>query len=214
MTSTTEHRTVMELLPWYVNGTLPEAERRSVERHLRECLPCRAALKDERRLAAVLHGRASDNVSMERNFERLVDRIRTPQRPPRGARAFAGLRHGIPSSVIAATAVTLVAALIGTALWLGVRHDGTGYSTATSTVQDASQRIDIIFAAGVDERQIRELLASINGTIIGGPSDLGRYTVRLSEQLNDAELRALLARLNEDERVRFAGHSFIEVPKK
>ena len=75
MTSTTEHRTVMELLPWYVNGTLPEAERRSVERHLRECLPCRAALKDERRLAAVLHGRASDNVSMERNFERLVDRI-------------------------------------------------------------------------------------------------------------------------------------------
>lgn len=35
-----EHRSVDELLPWYVNGTLDDRERAQVERHLTTCSSC------------------------------------------------------------------------------------------------------------------------------------------------------------------------------
>lgn len=214
MTSTTEHRTVVELLPWYVNGTLQESERRSVERHLRECLPCRAALRDERRLATALQRDASDDLSVERNFERLIGRIQTPQSSPRATRAFGTLLGRVPSRVVAAAAV-LVVVLGGAVMWLSARRDDAVYSTATTTATDASRRIDIIFAAGVNGAEIRDVLESIHGTIVGGPTEIGRYTVRLSDPgLSDAEVQAVVAGLSKDSRIRFAGRSFIEVPNK
>jgi hypothetical protein len=51
---TVDHREVLELLPWYVNGTLAGGERSKVERHLSECLPCNAVLKEERRLLTLV----------------------------------------------------------------------------------------------------------------------------------------------------------------
>jgi hypothetical protein len=38
----------IELLPWYLNGTLDESERREVRGHLAECEGCRQALEDTR----------------------------------------------------------------------------------------------------------------------------------------------------------------------
>ena len=35
------HRESMEVLPWYVNATLADGERRAVEEHLAECAECR-----------------------------------------------------------------------------------------------------------------------------------------------------------------------------
>lgn len=215
MTSATEHRTVVELLPWYVNGTLPVAERLSVERHLHDCLPCRAALKDERRLAMALHRDTSADLSMERNFERLMGRIRPPQPSRFGMRGLGALVGRVPPRVLTATAMALILVLGGSVLWLSAHRESAVYSTATNAAQAANRRIDIIFAPGVNDAQIRDVLASIHGTIIGGPSDIGRYTVRLSgRDLSDAEMQTLIARLNKDKRVRFVGRSFIEVPKK
>ena len=36
------HREIQELLPWYVNGTLRDAEAASVDAHLAKCRDCRA----------------------------------------------------------------------------------------------------------------------------------------------------------------------------
>jgi hypothetical protein len=40
--------TAIELLPWYLNGTLDESERREVREHLAACPSCRQALEDTR----------------------------------------------------------------------------------------------------------------------------------------------------------------------
>ena len=45
-----EHGEVAELLPWYVNGTLPDAGRLRVEKHVRTCEPCRQDLEREQQL--------------------------------------------------------------------------------------------------------------------------------------------------------------------
>ena len=54
----TIHEKTVELIPWYVNGTLQAEERRAVEQHLSECLPCRAALKQESRLGSYVRAQA------------------------------------------------------------------------------------------------------------------------------------------------------------
>jgi anti-sigma factor RsiW len=41
-------KTAIELLPWYLNGTLDESERREVREHLAGCPGCRQALEDTR----------------------------------------------------------------------------------------------------------------------------------------------------------------------
>lgn len=45
----------IELLPWYLNGTLDESERREVREHLAGCEGCRQALEDTR-LAGTVYG--------------------------------------------------------------------------------------------------------------------------------------------------------------
>ena len=55
------------------------------------------------------------------------------------------------------------------------------------------------------------MLGEIEGVLISGPTDLGRYTIALGP-LTETELDALLARLNADPRLRFAGRSFGTAP--
>jgi hypothetical protein len=45
-----EHSRICALIPWYLNGTAAEADRRLVENHVRECPGCRADLEQERRV--------------------------------------------------------------------------------------------------------------------------------------------------------------------
>jgi hypothetical protein len=45
-----EHSRICALIPWYLNGTAVEADRRLVENHVRECPGCRADLEQERRV--------------------------------------------------------------------------------------------------------------------------------------------------------------------
>jgi hypothetical protein len=62
---------------------------------------------------------------------------------------------------------------------------------------------------------MRVLVNEIDGTIVGGPSDLGRYTIRLNAtKLTEAEVGALIERLGHDQRIRFAGRSLIEEEAK
>ena len=49
------HETIAELLPWYVNGTLPPHERAAVEAELASCPLCAAELAELQRIHAAMH---------------------------------------------------------------------------------------------------------------------------------------------------------------
>ncbi len=55
---------------------------------------------------------------------------------------------------------------------------------------------------------MQELLDDIGGEIVAGPSELGRYSVRVAGDQPNGELLAALAA---DPRVRFAGPALTEV---
>ena len=71
--------------------------------------------------------------------------------------------------------------------------------------------LDVVFAENTTAAQMQALLDEIGGEIVAGPSELGRYSVRVPAARADAaRWRELLEVLAADSRVRFAGRSLIE----
>jgi len=197
MTRRSEHEQVGELLPWFVNGTLADAEHAAVEQHVRDCIPCRVALKEQQRLAELIKAQPMVHLSADSGFEQLMQRVEAPPR------LFGRVFSGAPAWRIAASAalaVVLVTALLG---YIS-RPDSLPFSTLSQGEAGVSSQVDLIFVTGVTETEMRELLREIGGTIIAGPSAMGRYTIRV----NAGERDGIIAELKEDDRVRFAGRSF------
>ncbi|HEX6999033.1 MAG TPA: zf-HC2 domain-containing protein [Gammaproteobacteria bacterium] len=192
------HEDVIELLPWLVNGTLSGAERERVERHVRSCLPCRAALKSEQRLAALVQAQPTVRLSPERGFEELLARADRPA-ARRAGLGFAPRRAALLAAGLAAAAVVA---------WLGLpdARDAGEFTTLTAGARTDALRVDVVFAPGASEADVRALVRDIGGTIVAGPSEIGRYTVQLHGDAHDVD--AAIERLRGDERVMFAGRSF------
>lgn len=173
------HARIVELLPWYLNGTLPENERQLVERHISECLPCRKAVNEERRLHALVAGSSASPDSLEHGLDRLLRRIdEAPRRPPRFVRARYAL--AIAAS-LAAIAVAFWAMLPGSPARTGE------FATLTSTPDARAARADIVFRAGTSQTAIDALLLENGATVVAGPSRVGRYTIELGGEAADVE---------------------------
>ena len=209
MTVPVSHERAFELLPWLVNGTLPSSEREAVEEHTRTCIACRRERKREQLLHAALHARRGTDVSVEAGFE-LLDRELDAAGPTEGR--FWRIRHTGPVRFAVAAAAGIAA--LAVLLWftpLPQLTDRT-YSTLTTAAPGDAALLDIVFAADTTAAEMQALLDDIGGEIVAGPSELGRYSVRVRDgAADDARLAGLLGTLAGDSRVRFAGPSLAEV---
>ncbi|HEX6200130.1 MAG TPA: zf-HC2 domain-containing protein [Thermoanaerobaculia bacterium] len=91
-------RPTVELLPWYVNGTLEAEESHRVERHLAGCTPCRGELALCREMAtAIPAGESLAPASHPARLARLMDRLGEPpaarERPSRAGDIAGRLRR-------------------------------------------------------------------------------------------------------------------------
>ena len=203
------HEQAVELLPWLANGTLEGEELERVERHVRECLPCRAELNEQRALKTLMQRHGGSPAPAEQGFQGLCRRIDT------GASNASSPRRLLASRGMFAAAAGLAAVGIGAVLGLSTYAgrdaavlDAARYGTLTDSPA-AGARIDVIFTEDITERQMRALLDELDATIVAGPSRLGRYMLQLSSaDATDADVEALVRRLMGDARVRFAGRSF------
>jgi hypothetical protein len=197
------HTRAFELLPWLINGTLAGTDREFVEEHLRACIVCRRELKEQQRLHAAVRARRTVDVSAEAGFDRLdreLDAARARNRPHWHAR----YAKAAPFAMAAAAGVALLAVL----LWFTPLPDldRAGYETLATTPADTAL-IDVVFADETTAAEMQELLDEIGGEIVAGPSELGRYSVRLA---GGKATREHLDALAADPRVRFAGQGFAD----
>jgi hypothetical protein len=180
----------LELLPWYVNGTLAGKEREEVGRVLRSSLTCRLEHARLTRLQQLMQQDDPEHAATDRAFERLISRIHR-QRRWRGLL----LRR--------AAAVVLVAS--GLALWwnLDWRSASQDFETLTTPENAAANVIllRVVFAPGVPEDARRELLASYELEMAAPPTPDGVYTLAVPE---GADARAISNALRTDPRVVFA----------
>jgi hypothetical protein len=210
MSATFDHERAFELLPWLINGTLSGSERDSVETHVRDCLTCRIALREQQRLLTMIKGQPTVPLSAAHGFEQLQRRLSLESAvSARRPRRFFQLT---PTTGLIALAAALGA--VAFTLWLdssgNAGNERGAYTTLGRDAPAGAVRLDIVFADETTENDMRALLNEIGATLVGGPSEIGRYTVRLeSSELTEADVAALMQRLKRDTRVRFAGRSLI-----
>jgi Putative zinc-finger len=213
------HQRVWDLLPWYVNETLPEGERRTVEAHLGECPRCRDEIAACRLLGAAMRQTEETlPVVHPARLARLMERIDAGEEQDHGGwshallapwRGLAALVRATPPLARGALAAQLIflVALAGLLLrWSLLPVPAFQYQTlsqsAPAPARDSTARLRLVFAAGTTEREARELLLGIRGQIVAGPSALGVYTVEVPS--GPDPLEKVLAHLRAQPRVSLA----------
>jgi hypothetical protein len=178
----------LELLPWYVNGTLAGEEREEVRRALRSSLTCRLEHGRLVRLQELMRQDDAEHAATDRAFERLMSRIHRQ-------------RHWQSAKLWQAAAVLLVAC--GLALWgsFEFRSVPQDFQTLTTPDVTGAARLRVVFVSVVPEDARQELLATYGLEMAAPPTADGVYTVVVPE---GADARAISLALRTDARVAFA----------
>lgn len=168
-----------ELLPFYVNGTLNEADRAWFERHLAENAAARAELDDCRALQSRIQ-HSLPSVPPTIGLDKVMTRIRG-DRPSLADRiaGFFGLVGVRPVTAFAGLAIIAVQGGVILSLLQGPREDdaAAGLRAPRATAVQDGPMLKVNFAPDAKEAEIRHLLMSVQGHLAGGPGQLGDYFV-------------------------------------
>ena len=189
------HPEVWALLPLAVNGTLEGHERRAIEERLATCPSCRAELaRCHAVAAAVLAAPARTWSPSPADVSRILARAGAAADPEPPLSAWWGRRRDQIRRALAALAPAppvlrwafavqgaLVVLLASLVVWQ-VTAPAPVYRTLAKSGDHATEavlKIQVAFTEDMTERELRALLTSVGGTLVGGPSALGIYTVRV-----------------------------------
>lgn len=194
-------RQALELLPWYVNGTLADEERELVRRELLNSLTCRMEFERLRRLQQAMQREDGEAAATERAFEQLLARIEGSaiSRPVRRV----SLRQLAAWPGFAQAALLLVFVPVFAWWWFPETPTAPKSYETLSTPQPAETgvtRLRVVLAPGLSEAALGELIVEHRLTIIDGPTREGLYTF---ETAAGADLPSIVAALKADPRVRF-----------
>ena len=203
----TEHREVAALLPWFVNGTLSEADRRRVDAHLSLCARCRDGAAAERALFERIRG--SDNAVEylpTASLQRFNARLSAAESAPNGAPRVSPPRAWRMPRALAA-AVAVIALALGVWTVTGRQRSGVlatppHYRTVTTPENRPSDEvIRAVFAPQVTVVELQTLLAAAQLKIVSGPSEAGVYSLAA---ISTRPVDDSLAMLRRQPTVRFA----------
>ncbi len=210
------HQRIWELLPWYANGSLDGREQEMVESHLAACPRCREeALTCQRTAEAVKSAGETAPSPHPVQLQRVLARIEASEQERRAGAGWKarlrGLAEATPGplrrALAAQAAVILV--LLGLLVWREMRPQRAPaepvlYSTLSAPAEAPAPKagLRLMFSPQATERQIRALLAGIQGQITAGPSPLGVYTVEVPAAGDP--IAVVLARLRSEPEVVFA----------
>lgn len=208
------HSEVVELLPWFANGTLDSAERAGVERHLTECIACRHDLESLRTLRAFYIDNDPDP-TITQALTRLQARIDQIEPRPGATglqhtlvRQWKETRPWLRGAVIAQFFVLALLAFV-----MLIQPTPRYYHTLGARAAASSERaaVVVVFDATRPERELRDLLLRLHARITDGPSPEGAYTLEVAA----VDQQRLLAQLRQEGLVTFAepGHQRFVAPQ-
>lgn len=186
---------ISDMLPWYANGTLNPQERALVEAQLR----ARPELAGELQWIESLQAKVRESapqVSDEIGLERAMARIAQDRRDaavftaPRSAAAPAAsgwserartwlAGFGLRPAMAMALAVIAVQAGFLVEMTLTPRDTDQMRALPPGTAVVQGPLLKVNFKADATEADIRLLLVEVQGSIVGGPGQLGDYYLRV-----------------------------------
>jgi len=206
-----EHQDIGEMLPWFVNGRLSEADRQRVDAHLRVCEACRDELATQSRIYSLMSVDAGVERMPMAGLNRLRRRIDSLEDAGPAAAPDAAARSGASagsswrerrSAIAASIAMTAVGALAALLWNQHERRIAPAYFTVTTTApQPANTAIRAVFAPTVTLSELQVLLDDAHLKIVSGPTEAGVYSLAMS---GSPSVDWSLQRLRGNEGVRFA----------
>lgn len=190
------HQETQKLLPWYVNGTLDDAERAQVEAHLAACPECRAELDSELLLKTEVVGLPIEAGESWAALRRRIEESREAPRPIKPlvvpARSGARRRPGRLAWIIAAQAAAL---LLVTSIALKPEQVRPlpQYHTLGSAPAPLTGNVIVTFRPNASEQQMREALRAVDARLVDGPTDANAYVLFVPDDRRDAALNRLQA---------------------
>jgi anti-sigma factor RsiW len=167
-----------ELLPWYVNGSIDATDRAWVDRYLSEHPDARAELSWYQSLQTRIR-ESVPAVPATIGLSKAMNLIRGDK--PTFVERISALFGGValrPALTYALLAVVVVQGGFMASMFNQAREDGQVRAAHPQTV-DEGPLLKVNFAPDAKESDIRLLLVSVQGTLTGGPGQLGDYYVRV-----------------------------------
>jgi putative zinc finger protein len=193
------------LLPWYVNGTLGEADRQQIARHLESCATCRAELDEltnlRTELTAIYATQPGPTGQTARSVLGAVAREVSARRISHASceSGLARIDQWFRSFFMPRWVPTLVAVLlvtqVGLLLWISMPPAEQGLVSSRS-LGTQTARLSVAFQHDATEEQIRSLLQSVRGRVIDGPTIDGLYTIEVLAE-NESTTQKKLETLKE-----------------
>jgi hypothetical protein len=192
------NRRLSELLPWYVNGTLKGEDREWVDRCLAAEGDARAELEWYRGLqSSIAH--SGNSIPPDLGLARTLQRIRADRPTLRDRlRGWLGVLGAGPAGALARPVVAIAAvsviAVQSAVIYSLARHGGQDAQqirASRAVPADESPLLRVNFAPDAKEADIRLLLSAVEGSLVGGPGQLGDYYVRVPAGTENAAMSRL-----------------------
>lgn len=177
----TDHQAVEAVLPWFVNGTLGDAERHQVEEHLQNCVRCQREV-EWLRAVHVSYADSDAALACEQSWRQL--RMRLASAPTLWQRLLARLRyHKVPRRVqtwapwVAALEFVLILVIGGVLVSDPDRSGRYRALAAASASAAASARLVVMFDSRSTAAETTRTLHQAGARIIDGPTATDAYVL-------------------------------------
>ncbi|RDS86722.1 zf-HC2 domain-containing protein [Dyella psychrodurans] len=173
------HAEADRLLPWLINGTLDDDERRQVEQHVAECAQCQREVAWLRTLQSQYRDDDADADHVPHAMKRLRHRMGKVgiKRATPASLSSAWRRRGRRLAWLAAAQAAIIFAM-GVVL-LQDRH--AAYHTLSAPASKGSLLV-VVFDPRISEAQMRRLVRAGDGRIVGGPTETGAYLLSVPDE--------------------------------
>jgi anti-sigma factor RsiW len=191
------HLAMRELLPWFVMGSLDEAEHALVAAHVAQCAACQEEVAWHETVKEA-HAAVFPEPDAGLGFAALRGRLSVPPAPSRWVMAARGLRARWriePGWARFALGIqgALNVALIAT-LALGAGHPA-GYRALGRTAAAGSDlaRLVVQFSPDTNEAELRRILRLSNTRLVDGPTAADAYVLGVDPKSEGQALQTLRA---------------------
>jgi anti-sigma factor RsiW len=189
----------VELLPWYATGTLGEADRERVARHLESCRDCSRELEDladiRRALSELSRLEAEPSARVARSVMARVaadGKKQGPQETSWAGNIDRWFRSLLVPQWVPTLAAILLVAQMGLLIWVTLPPAERGeVSTRSVGIPRQMAKIAVVFQASAQVEGIRSLLQRLQARVVDGPTADGVFMVTIDTD-NPAAAMVLL----------------------